>query len=243
MSTQGDNEEELEVSSHTLHGLLADLNTPSTASQLSAVQSQSWTFLATSRTQPSTPPAEASVAPPLFPRRVSSRDYSRSVSVPELDLATPSSLAQQTTLFNTPSRSIFSSGPPTSSVSANTAQASMSSPPPVTSSLPLSAIALPNFSTPRRSVHYQDDGIPSSSRKSRIPRAEKDVDDPSSTVEELRSSVNRGSSTPITLNRLFAAPETTTPSMSRHASYVRTSSGTPYTRGIFRLDLKRLWAD
>lgn len=243
MSTRGDNEEEPKVSSHALHGLLADLNTLSTASQLSSVQNQSWTFLPTAGTQPSTPPAEASVAPSLFPRRVSSRDYSRSVSVPESDLATPSSSAQQTTLFNTPSRSIFSSGPPTSSISVNTAQASMSAPPPVKSSLPLSAIVLPDFSTPRRSVHYQDDAVLSSSRKSRIPRAEKDVDDPSIAMEDPRSSVNRGSSTPINLNRLFAAPESTTPTVSRHASYVRTSSGTPYTRGIFRFKLTLVVAD
>lgn len=62
-------------------------------------------------------------------------------------------------------------------------------------------------------------------------RAEKDVDDPSVNVERARSVERRGTSTPTALTRLFAAPEASTPTISRHTSYIRTQSGTAYTRG------------
>lgn len=103
----------------------------------------------------------------------------------------------------------------------------MSSPPPIQSALPLSALTGSNNGLSRRSVHYHDG--PSISRKGRLPRAEKDIDDPSALHENLLPSDIRGSSTPTTLTRLFAAPETT-PVVSRHSSYIRTSSGTAYTR-------------
>ncbi|MCJ1450043.1 hypothetical protein MMC28_000371 [Mycoblastus sanguinarius] len=139
----------------------------------------------------------------------------------------PQSLPQPS-LFNTPNRSIFSSGPPTSSVSANTAHASMSSPSPVQSTHPLSGLVVPPVGANKRTVHYQSD-FQSASRKNRIPRAEKDVDDPSMSVERAGSAERRGTNTPTALTRLFAAPEVT-PAVSRHASYSRTASGTTYTR-------------
>ncbi len=77
-------------------------------------------------------------------------------------------------------------------------------------------------------MHYQNDN-PSLSRKTRIPRAEKDVDDPSIPMEGSTANASRGSNTPTALTRLFAAPETT-PIVSRHSSYIRTASGTAYTR-------------
>ena len=67
-------------------------------------------------------------------------------------------------------------------------------------------------------------------RKSRIPRAEKDIDDPSIYRERARSVERRGTSTPTALTRLFTASEATSPTVSRHASYIRTPSGTPYVR-------------
>ena len=151
-------------------------------------------------------------------------------SAPELDLAaTFEPNANQppphTSLFNQPTRSIFSSGPPTSSVSANTAHASMSSPPPVRSTRPLSVLSGPSPGKASRSVHYQSDGQ-LTPRKSRIPRAEKDIDDPSVPMD---AGDRRGTGTPSALNRLFAPPEGN-PIVSRHSSYIRTSSGTAYTR-------------
>ena len=96
---------------------------------------------------------------------------------------------------------------------------------------PLSTLANPSSSTNKRSVHYQSD-VPSSSRKARTTRVEKDVDDPSSPVEPARMADRGGTGTPTALTRLFATPEVSTPTLSRHASYFRTPSGTGYTRAI-----------
>ncbi|KAL8904104.1 MAG: hypothetical protein Q9207_003495 [Kuettlingeria erythrocarpa] len=223
--------DEPEVSSHALHGLISDLNIPSSsqADSLPHAQQPTWSFPPTiTRDSPSPRLADTSAAPSFFSRRTTPRADPN--PVPELDLTAPSVGTQHSSLFNTPNRSIFSSGPPTSSVSAIPALASMSSPAaPVHSSRPLSALTGPPASTARRSVHYQSDGS-SSIRKARIPRAEKDIDDPSSCGARSRSVERRGTSTPTALTRLFTAPETATPSLSRHASCIRTTSGTPYVR-------------
>ena len=104
----------------------------------------------------------------------------------------------------------------------------MSSPTPVHAAHPLSVLSAPSPSTTRKTVHYQGD-IPTLSRKTRLPRAEKDVDDPSAPAEATTSELRRGSNTPTALTRLFSAPEAT-PIVSRHSSYIRTASGTAYTR-------------
>ena len=227
--------DEPEVSQRTLHGLIADLNPQSQpqSSRLLTTQAPTWAFPSRSSSSPS-PGAmsEASHSVNIFPQRISSRNHTR--PLPELDLATTTVAAQQPTLFNTPNRSIFSSGPPTSSLSANTAQASMSAPSPVSSIRPLSSLTVPASTGSRRTqqtVHYENDNPTSSGRNARHARVEKDVDDPSSPVDRTRSAEMRSSSTPTALTRLFAAPETSTPEASRHASYIRTQSGTPYTRG------------
>ena len=210
--------DEPEVSSHALHGLLADLNTPS-STRLPISQSSSWAFPPVSaRSSPSIYGA----GPPTVPiRRTSSREQQpRSAS--ELDLvAAQTSSPQPQTLFNTPSRSIFSSGPPTSSISINTAQASMSAPHTVSSPHPLSALTSPSSNALRRSSNQQNETQASTIRKARIARAEKDVDDPSSSMDDPRASERRGNnSTPTTLARLFAAPDSSSP-----------PSGTPHPRG------------
>lgn len=235
MSAREESDEQ-EVSQRTLRGLIADLNPPpqpQPQSSLLTTQAPTWTFPSRSSSSPS-PGAmpEASTSTNIFPQRISSRNHTR--PLPELDLATTTSPAQQPTLFNTPNRSIFSSGPPTSSLSANTAQASMSAPSPVSSIRPLSSLTVPASSSSRRTqqtVHYENDNPTSSGRNARHARVEKDVDDPSSPVDRNRSAETRSTSTPTALTRLFAAPETSTPADSRPASYMRTSSGTPYTRG------------
>ncbi|KAL9011127.1 MAG: hypothetical protein Q9173_004001 [Seirophora scorigena] len=221
--------DEAEVSSHALHGLISDLNIPSShISPLPHAQPPTWSFPPTiTRDSPSPRPTDTSAAAPLFSRRSIPR--ADPTAVPELDLAAPNSSTQHLSLFNTPGRSILSSGPPTSSVSANLAHASMSSPTTVSSTRPLSALTGPSASTARRTVHYQSEGS-SSIRKGRTPRAEKDTDDPSSCGARGRSVEKRGTSTPTALTRLFTAPETATPTISRHASCIRTSSGTSYVR-------------
>ena len=225
--------DEPEVSSHGIQDLLNDLNTHH-SNQLSHGQIPTWTF-------PSSTPARNSSSPGLadgsiFSPRPPPRYHPN--SAPELDLAAPTHTTapspplNQTSLFNTPNRSIFSSGPPTSSISSNQAQASMSSPSPVHATHPLSALSISSpsssSSSNRKAVHYQSDGQ-SLSRKTRIPRAEKDVDDPSIPVERAISTETRGASTPTALTRMFAGHEIS-PVVSRHASYIRTASGTAYTR-------------
>ena len=222
--------------SHALHGLLADLNIQPPSNRLSNTPVPTWTFPASTsaRNTPSPGPADESIFSPRPPPRYHPN------SAPELDLVSPTHVSNSThvtsptpsinqpSLFNTPNRSIFSTGPPTSSVSANTAQASMSSPSPVHPTHPLSALTVPTSGPSRRSVHYQNETLPVTI-KTRIPRAEKDVDDPSVQVEGTTSAERRGTSTPTALTRLFAAPEVT-PCVSRHSSYIRTASGTAYTR-------------
>lgn len=207
------------------------MNISNHSDQPSHAQLPTWSFPSTSssRNSPSPGIAESpSTSATIFPPRTVSRHSPK--PQPELDPTTSVPSILQPSLFNTPNRSIFSSGPPTSSLSANTAQASMSAPSPVNSARPLSALTVPSSSSARRSVHYHNDNT-SSARRNRIPRAEKDVDDPSVNVERARSVERRGGSTPTALTRLFAAPEASTPTISRHASYIRTQSGTAYTRG------------
>ncbi|KAL9638145.1 MAG: hypothetical protein Q9164_001739 [Protoblastenia rupestris] len=232
MSSDRVSDEHGDCSSHVLQGPLTDSHsTPhsSHVNHVSQAQLPTWTFPSSSldRTSPSPrlPEPPHSATGTIFSPRPTPRNQSN--SAPELDLAVPNHARDridpiQPSLFNTPSRSIFSSGPPTSSISSNTAQASMSSPPLGHSSRPLSALNGP------RSVHYQSDSQ-STPRKTRIPRAEKDIDDPSVTHERTLSADARRISTSTALTRLFAAPEAT-PIVSRQASYMRTTSGTPYTR-------------
>ena len=218
--------DEPEVSSHALHGLLADLNTPST-SRLPVSQSSSWAFPPLpSRSSPSVYGAGQPTVPI---RRTSSREQQPRATTSELDLtAAQISVAQPSTLFNTPSRSIFSSGPPTSSLSQNTAQASMSAPLAVSSPHPLSVLTSPGSSVLRRSSNQQSENQPSSARKVRIARAEKDVDDPSISTDDPRLSDRRGNnSTPTALSRLFAAPDTSSPS---GIPLSRAPSGVQYMR-------------
>jgi len=219
-------EQDGDSSSQALHNLLADLNM-----QPPTVQAPTWSFGTNPSNPPSpAPPSDAAGPYTSLPFRTSSRNHAR--SAPDLDATTSTGLAQQPSLFNTPGRSIFSSGPPTSSLSANTAQASMSALPPSGSSRPLSALTVPSSGAPRRTVHYHPDIAEVSVKSSRLTRAEKEVDDPSTPIGSGSSSDRRSNNTPTALTRLFAAPEASTPLLSREPSYSRTQSGNSYTRGM-----------
>jgi hypothetical protein len=131
------------------------------------------------------------------------------------------------TLFNTPSRSIFLSGPPTSSLSVNTAQASMTATSPSSSSRPLSALTTP-LSNSRRSTYVSNGASSASTRSRHAPSAEKDVDDPSSTaIDTPDTAERRVSSTPTALSRLFATTGTPASMVSQN----RMSSISTYTSG------------
>jgi len=217
-------EQDGDSSSQALHNLLADLNM-----QPPSVQAPTWSFSATSRSNPPSPAPTPEHAGPAInlPHRPSSRNPARSTPNPE------NGSSSQPSLFNSPSRSIFLSGPPTSSVSANTAQASMTALPPSGSSRPLSALTVPSSNAARRTVHYHSDTAPLSVKRSRLTRAEKEVDDPSTATEHASSSDRRSNTTPTALSRLFTAPETSAPSLSREPSCSRAQNGNPYTRGNY----------
>lgn len=214
-------------SSQALHNLLADLNM-----QPSTVQAPTWSFSATSRSNPPSPAPTLDHAGPAInlPHRPSSRNPARSAPNPE------NGSTSQPSLFSSPSRSIFLSGPPTSSVSVNTAQASMTALPPSASSRPLSALTVPSSTAARRTVHYHSDTTPLSVKRSRLTRAEKEVDDPSTATEHASSLDRRSNTTPTALSRLFTAPETSAPSLSREPSYSRSHAGNSYTRGRYYLE-------
>ncbi len=142
-------------------------------------------------------------------------------------------------LFNTPNRSIFSSGPPTASLSANVAQASLSGAVSTNSSRPLSALTSTSASTARHRVASAVLSEPSSSSRSpaaAVYQAEKDVDDPTTPMELNPAYQNSFMATPTALTRLFAA--TNSANSSRQASY---NHGTEYNRGNHD-DPKRLGA-
>ncbi len=198
MATSPGSPDEQEGSSHTLHHLGRSLSGLT-------LQNPTWAF-------PS-PPTNGPVAPPA--------------SAPLPETGSSSSSAPQQTLFNTPARSIFCSGPPTSSLSVNTAQASMSATTPSSSSRPLLALTTPSSNPIRRTGQYISGASSVAGRASRIPRAEKDVDDPSTPGARSTSAERGGNHTPTAVARLFSAPDTP----SRQPSYNRTiSSG--YVRGM-----------
>ena len=170
--------------------------------------------------------ARLSTRPSLMLSHRISRDHSRSTHEAEsLQSATSSPTPP---LFSTPNRSIFSSGPPTSSLSVNTVHASMSSPQPQASHHPLSVLTTPNLNA-RRSNPASSASTPS--RKGRFSKVEKDVDDPSASMEEntlRRADVTTSSA----VSNLFAAPES---AVSRQASYVQQSANSSCVRCEFVL--------
>lgn len=224
---------------HAVHDLLNYLHLQShsnTSNQLSPFHAQipTWAFPMTSssRNSPSPAVADTLAAGTIFNQRSPRRSAPTAAVVVESD---PTTSTQQPSIFNTPNRSIFATGPPTSSLSVNTAQASMSAPSPANTVRPFSALAAPSSSSaPRRAAHHQTDGT-TLVRRSRSSRAEKDVDNPSSEAERTTSAERRTTGTPVALTRLFSSAETSKPTVSGHASFNRGTSATTYTRGIYSL--------
>lgn len=132
-------------------------------------------------------------------------------------------------LFNTPNRSIFSPGPPTSSLSVTSAQAPMSATTTTGTSHPLAALNSPPSSDSRsRCAAVKDESSVDSDRDNRtsVPTAEKDVDDPTTPIDHMAHFQMRANNTPRTLNRLFAATSSAAPS--RQPSF---NLALDYTRG------------
>ena len=226
------NYEDSDDNQEVLSDLVADLSLAQQSSSNNRISNSQAGWLNSTVSSRSTPSLYGAGRPTTqLPRRTSSNRV-QTHSVSELDLshqAGPSS-SQIPTVFNTPNRSIFSSGPPTASVSANTAHASMSSPPNNASSHPLSALTAPSISNAKRSASSQPE-FASVLRKTRFTGVQKDVDDPSVSIEETTHSRRRGTGTPTAVSRLFAAPEPS-PEISRRGSYIRTPSGTQYIKAM-----------
>ena len=152
----------------------------------------------------------------------------RAVSASHLPAVSSADLATTQATFESPLRSILVSGPPTASVSANTALASLSSATPSYSSAPAFA-ALTNAGA-RRAWAKPDTG-PSSSTASvpiiptnPVPTLEKGVDDPDVAISALTNE-NDYLRTSVTLSRLFTASDATTPgALSRFSSHLRSHS-------------------
>lgn len=161
-----------------------------------------------------------STSRPSQQRRTASTSNVQPFSAPELTLSP--------TVFDPPHRSIFTSGPPTASVSSNTAQASMSAASPLGSSRPLAALSSASMSrrnTPRLTeLPSQFSSLLSPARQS-LTVPEKDVDDP------FESSLTTGTGmvevdTSTTLSKLFAVSGSTSPMpLSRNISHLRSFSG------------------
>ncbi|KAI9842883.1 MAG: hypothetical protein M1838_002927 [Thelocarpon superellum] len=154
-------------------------------------------------------------------------------STTSLAESTSSNLVPPTTLFNTPSRSILSSGNPTSSISANTAHASLSAATSSSASHPLSTLSssMPLSSTPRRTPRAPA-AVPVTPERTRtVITAAKEVDDPSMPADPRAGAGPSGSLTPVELTRLFASTSVVAPS--RTPSSNRTPSGGTYTRASF----------
>ena len=127
-------------------------------------------------------------------------------------------------LFNTPSRSVLSSGAPTSSVSVNTAHTSMTASASSSSSHPLSTLTLPSPGSGRRTVTGQQLRSGASERTRPCHTAEKEVDDPNLPTDGSSLSAHHGTLTPVELTRLFAA--TSIAPASRRPSFSRALSST-----------------
>ncbi|KAJ9624363.1 hypothetical protein H2204_010816 [Knufia peltigerae] len=130
-----------------------------------------------------------------------------------------------TTSFEPPLRSIFASGPPTASISANTALASMSGA--ISSSTTGPLAALTHAGGSRRSLSRPGDTTPSTpvtANRQPLNSSEKDVDDPTTNTTTNALDI-ASASTPATVSRLFVPGDARSPSLSRGPSYIRAISG------------------
>ncbi|KIW49487.1 hypothetical protein PV05_11161 [Exophiala xenobiotica] len=128
--------------------------------------------------------------------------------------------------FEPPLRSIFVSGPPTASISANTALASLSAAVSSGNAGPLAALT--NAGGSRRINGRAGDAAstlsPGLNSRQLMINPEKDVDDP--TTNSTTNTFDFGpASTPATVSRLFVPGDAPSPGISRGPSYMRPMPG------------------
>lgn len=160
----------------------------------------------------------AVISHPPQQRRTASANNLDSLSSPEQSMSP--------TIFDPPHRSIFTSGPPTASLSSSTAQALMSAASPSGSSLPLAALTNANASrkgAPRSiELPSQFSSLLSPTRQS-LTVPEKDVDDPSDVTTAYGPDMVEASST---LSKLFAVSASASPMPTTGGiSHLRSFSG------------------
>lgn len=170
-------EEEL---SNSLHDLLRGISSPSSQSVHTQWSSRLQTHESptTQTTRPSLP-LSSNVTSSRTTPRPHGPPRSRTISTPAERDASASEPTHLLNQVSPPPRSIFVSGPPTSSVSANTAHASLSTTSASGSSLPLSALTGTGLS--RRPAQRPPD-LTISTASASIPGIEKDVDDLDNTL-------------------------------------------------------------
>ena len=130
--------------------------------------------------------------------------------------------------FESPLRSILVSSPPTSSVSANTALASLSAAPATSSSSSFAALTNAGARRVLPRLNESSTSLPATGSSSHPPMLtlEKDPDDPDASLGGTADDL-RGLNTSAALSRLFAADEGLTPlPLSRGLSHLRSLSST-----------------
>lgn len=165
-----------------------------------------------------------------LPSRPSQR---RAVSANHAPLLGYGDIATSPVSFDPPLRSIFVSGPPTASVSANTAQASLSTAVASSSSNPVAALTSAGGN--RRMNIRLGDVTPSASPSGMIPRypllhLEKDVDDPTASTNDP-SYNNTATNTSAHLSRLFVTSDVTSPGSVPHSRPYPFRAGSGVSRG------------
>ncbi|TKA61366.1 hypothetical protein B0A49_09123, partial [Cryomyces minteri] len=135
-------------------------------------------------------------------------------------------------IFSPAPPSIFSSGhgrPPSFNINVDTSNGSTGGTTLPESLLP-SAPPTASSSAARRAMRLEDE-VRATSERRRLPRAEKDADDPSTPIKARESMDRQEPTTLTTLSRLFAAQAVTSPTSSRAPSYT-VAPPTTYIRSV-----------
>ncbi|ETN39140.1 uncharacterized protein HMPREF1541_05363 [Cyphellophora europaea CBS 101466] len=174
--------------------------------------------------QHDSPRFSRSILSPSISSQPESRDrpaQRRAASANQVHALAAGEQSSSQAIFESPLRSILVSGPPTASVSANTALASLSAATTSTSAGPYAALT----SASARMQPPRFDDVLSSPPRSALPpllTLEKDLDDPETGSSVM---VQENSTLPTTLSRLFAVSDIATPApASRLHSHLRSLS-------------------
>lgn len=158
----------------------------------------------------------SSNSPPTAPPASWSFDHTASSSA---DLSRRSNIPRPS-IFNSTSPSRFTPSASSSTYFPNSSQGSTREAPVRSPSrTPSVELEGAQSSEPWRSDQLED-GVRATVHRRRIPRVEKDADDPTSTSDPNRNSLDRQQTTHLTtLSRLFAVQTATSPGDSRSVSY------------------------